>query len=106
MVTTTIGGPTVYRATAKLVPHVPTKPKEVAAMLDQTASTSVTAPTPKVLKTPLCIYCGADDEDMFDVISRHRTSVGTTVWLRCSCTALQVRVVSGAGTQLVARGRS
>ncbi|MEU8894178.1 hypothetical protein [Streptomyces sp. NPDC048442] len=68
-------------------------------------SVSVTAPTgAKRPNTPLCTYCGTDG-DTFDVISRHRTSEGITVWLRCSCGALQARVVSRAGTQIVACGR-
>lgn len=54
---------------------------------------------------PLCTYCGADGHADFEVVSRHRTSVGTTVWVRCSCGALQVRVVNRAGAQIVARGR-
>ncbi|MBT2508604.1 hypothetical protein J7I98_22490 [Streptomyces sp. ISL-98] len=71
-----------------------------------TGSTAVPTPqTSQPPKKPLCTYCGADGHEDFQVLSRHRTSVGTTVWLRCSCGALQVRVVTGAGAQIVARGR-
>lgn len=54
---------------------------------------------------PLCGHCGTDRHDDFRILSRHRTSVGTTVWIRCSCGTPQVRVATGAGIQLVARGR-
>ncbi|MGP3942633.1 hypothetical protein [Streptomyces sp. 6N106] len=77
-------------------------------MTDRTvtaASVPVPAQTSQLPKTPLCTYCGADDDDTFTVISRHRTSVGTTVWLRCFCGALQVRVISRAGARIVASGR-
>ena len=73
--------------------------------MPQNLATAKTAPAPQAPSQPLCTYCGADDVKEFQVLSRHRISVGTTVWLRCSCGALQVRVVTGAGTQLVARGR-
>jgi hypothetical protein len=63
------------------------------------------AAAPQQPSKPLCTFCGADDHEDFRVLSRHRTSVGTTVWLRCSCGSLQVRVVSRAGSQIVARGR-
>lgn len=61
--------------------------------------------TPPVPEKPLCTYCGTEDQGDFRVLSRHRTSTGTTVWLRCVCGALQVRVVSRNGAQIVARGR-
>ncbi len=61
--------------------------------------------SPRVPQKPLCAHCGADTPDAFEILSRHRTSVGTTVWLRCSCDALQVRVVTRTGAQIVARGR-
>ncbi|MFR9800596.1 hypothetical protein ACL02U_32575 [Streptomyces sp. MS06] len=66
------------------------------------------APTPAQTSKPpkplLCTYCGTDDDNNFAVISRHRTSNGTTVWLRCSCGALQARAISRAGSQIVASG--
>ena len=76
--------------------------------MTQIRTGSTTVPTPRTSrppKKPLCTCCGAADPEDFQVLSRHRTAVGTTVWLRCSCTALQVRVVTGAGVQIVARGR-
>lgn len=74
-------------------------------MPEQTATASTTA---SLSRTPLCTYCGTDENGAFEVISRHRISIGATVWLRCSCGALQVRVVRGVtdeGARIVARGR-
>jgi hypothetical protein len=63
------------------------------------------AATLQTPKKPLCTYCGTDEQEDFHVLSRHNTSVGVTVWLRCVCGSLQVRVVSHGGAQVVARGR-
>lgn len=52
-----------------------------------------------------CPYCGWPDTDPFTVLSRHRTRTGVTVWTRCSCGSLQVRVIDGACTRVVTRGR-
>ncbi|HEY7598072.1 MAG TPA: hypothetical protein VH969_33360 [Actinophytocola sp.] len=52
-----------------------------------------------------CPHCGWPDAQPFQVVSRHRTTEGQTVWSRCSCGSLQVRVVDGACTRVVARGR-
>jgi len=70
-----------------------------------TAQPACRPQAPQPPTRPLCTYCGADGHTDFEVVSRHRTSVGTTVWVRCRCGALQVRVVNRTGAQIVARGR-
>jgi hypothetical protein len=52
-----------------------------------------------------CPYCGRPDAEPFQVLSRHRTSAGLTVWTRCQCGSLQVRVRDAAGERIAARGR-
>jgi hypothetical protein len=52
-----------------------------------------------------CPYCGWPDDELFDEASRHRTSVGQTVWTRCVCGSLQMRVVDAVGARVVARSR-
>ncbi|MFF5985620.1 hypothetical protein [Prauserella flavalba] len=49
-----------------------------------------------------CPFCGWPDSDVYEIVSRHRTPEGETVWTRCACGSLQVRV-TGAG--VVTRGR-
>lgn len=52
-----------------------------------------------------CPHCGWPDTEPYQVLSRHRTQNGMTVWSRCPCGSLQVRVVDGACARVVARGR-
>lgn len=77
-------------------------------MTAQTTPVLTSQPTrPDIVQSPqppLCTHCGADRDESFRTLSRHRTSTGTTIWLRCTCGALQARVVSAAGTRIAARG--
>ncbi|UYQ63039.1 hypothetical protein [Streptomyces peucetius] len=86
--------------TARTARHPHPNPPQPAARRPHVPQPPAKQPT-----KPLCTYCGADGHTDFEVVSRHRTSAGTTVWVRCSCGALQVRVVNRAGAQIVARGR-
>jgi hypothetical protein len=52
-----------------------------------------------------CPYCGRPDTEPFQVLSRHRTSSGLTVWTRCQCGSLQVRERDAAGERIAARSR-
>jgi hypothetical protein len=52
-----------------------------------------------------CPYCGWPDAEPFEVVSRHRTPEGLTVWTRCCCGSLQVRVTDGVSTRIVSRSR-
>lgn len=53
-----------------------------------------------------CPHCGRPDgAEPFEVVSRHDTARGRTVWARCRCGSLQVRVEDGRGTRVVSRGR-
>ncbi|WP_230423195.1 hypothetical protein [Prauserella cavernicola] len=49
-----------------------------------------------------CPFCGWPDTDVYEIVSRHRTPEGETVWTHCACGSLQVRVES---SEVVARGR-
>ncbi|MEV1080216.1 hypothetical protein AB0I98_18480 [Streptomyces sp. NPDC050211] len=54
----------------------------------------------------VCPHCGwPDGAEPFQVVSRHVTAVGTTVWTRCGCGSLQVRVVDDHGMRIVSRSR-
>ncbi|HEX6449054.1 MAG TPA: hypothetical protein VF060_06305 [Trebonia sp.] len=55
-----------------------------------------------------CPYCGRPDTQPFQVLSRHATADGQTVWTRCECGSLQWRVRDAAGERIVTRspGRS
>ncbi|MEU3143006.1 MULTISPECIES: hypothetical protein [unclassified Streptomyces] len=54
----------------------------------------------------VCPYCGwPDDAEPFQLVSRHGTADGSTVWTRCGCGSLQVRAVDGRGTRVVTRSR-
>jgi hypothetical protein len=54
----------------------------------------------------VCPHCGwPDDAEPFQVVSRHDTAAGRTVWTRCGCGSLQVRVVDDRGTRVVTRSR-
>lgn len=53
-----------------------------------------------------CPYCGwPDDAEPFQVVSRHGTATGSTVWTRCGCGSLQVRAVDQRGMRVVSRSR-
>ncbi|MEU6355863.1 hypothetical protein ABZ896_42225 [Streptomyces sp. NPDC047072] len=54
----------------------------------------------------VCPHCGWPDEaEPFRTVSGHGTGTGRTVWTRCACGSLQVRVTDGCGTRVVSRGR-
>ncbi len=54
----------------------------------------------------VCPYCGwPDGAEPFQVVSRHTTAAGSTVWTRCGCGSLQVRVVDDRGMRVVSRSR-
>jgi hypothetical protein len=53
----------------------------------------------------LCPFCGWPEAELFDVASRHRTTEGQTVWTRCACGSLQMRVLGRTGSRIVARSR-
>ncbi|MBA4863179.1 hypothetical protein H1V43_17675 [Streptomyces sp. PSKA54] len=61
--------------------------------------------------TSYCPHCGWPDAQPYEVVSRHATTQGQTVWTRCACGSLQVRTVGqsdGAqdtGVRIVSRGR-
>lgn len=63
-------------------------------------------PEGKVTATATCPYCGRPDADPFQVVSRHRTSTGQTVWTRCGCGSLQMRVLDEVGERVVTRSRA
>lgn len=51
-----------------------------------------------------CPHCGwPDGAEPFQVVSRHATAAGRTVWTRCGCGSLQVRVVDDRGMRIVSR---
>ncbi|MFJ6080381.1 hypothetical protein ACIQI8_03180 [Streptomyces sp. NPDC092369] len=53
-----------------------------------------------------CPHCGwPDAADPFQVLSRHATAAGLTLWTRCGCGSLQVRSVDERGVRIVSRGR-
>jgi hypothetical protein len=55
---------------------------------------------------PVCPHCGwPDDAEPFQLVSRHDTAAGRTVWTRCGCGSLQVRTVDAHGTRVVSRSR-
>jgi hypothetical protein len=55
---------------------------------------------------PACPHCGWPDlAEPFQVVSRHTTAAGSTVWTRCGCGSLQVRLVDACGTRVVSRSR-
>ncbi|MFJ4367264.1 hypothetical protein ACIP4S_24265 [Streptomyces chartreusis] len=54
----------------------------------------------------VCPHCGwPDDAEPFRIISRHDTAAGSTMWTRCGCGSLQVRVVDARGMRIVSRSR-
>ncbi|WP_030674523.1 hypothetical protein [Streptomyces cellulosae] len=53
-----------------------------------------------------CPHCGwPDGAEPFHVVSRHGTAAGRTVWTRCGCGSLQVRIVDDRGTRVISRSR-
>ncbi|MFJ9664858.1 hypothetical protein ACIRPP_09570 [Streptomyces sp. NPDC101219] len=53
-----------------------------------------------------CPFCGwPDGAEPFRVVSRHLTGAGSTLWTRCGCGSLQVRVTDDRGTRIVSRSR-
>ncbi|WP_291419357.1 hypothetical protein [Actinophytocola sp.] len=52
-----------------------------------------------------CPHCGWPDAEPFQIVSRQHTTEGQTVWSRCTCGSLQVRVLDGACSRVVARSR-
>ncbi|WDF43468.1 hypothetical protein PBV52_45160 [Streptomyces sp. T12] len=53
-----------------------------------------------------CPHCGwPDGAEPFQVVSRHSTAAGSTVWTRCGCGSLQVRVLDARGMRIVSRSR-
>ncbi|MGP4049546.1 hypothetical protein [Streptomyces sp. 2A115] len=58
------------------------------------------------LRGDACPHCGwPDGAEPFQVVSRHTTAAGHTVWTRCGCGSLQVRVVDASGMRVVSRSR-
>lgn len=66
-------------------------------------ASSRSAPEAGSAAITLCPYCGRPDAEPFRVLSRHRTSTGQTVWARCTCGSLQMRVRDAAGERITAR---
>ncbi|TFV31373.1 hypothetical protein E4K10_02175 [Streptomyces sp. T1317-0309] len=55
---------------------------------------------------PACPYCGWPDHAApFRMLSRHGTADGRTLWTRCACGSLQVRLVDARGVRVVSRSR-
>lgn len=52
-----------------------------------------------------CPFCGWPENDPYVEASRHHTAEGQTVWTRCVCGSLQMRIVGAAGSRIVARSR-
>ncbi|MDN0198800.1 hypothetical protein [Streptomyces sp. S.PNR 29] len=51
-----------------------------------------------------CPHCGwPDGADPFQVVSRHTTAKGHTVWTRCGCGSLQIRIVDHCGMRIISR---
>lgn len=55
--------------------------------------------------TDRCPHCGWPDTQPFQVLSRHPTPEGLTVWIRCACGSIQVWTVDLTGANLLTRGR-
>lgn len=52
-----------------------------------------------------CPYCSWPDSQPAAVLSEHRIAEGVTIWTRCACGSLQVRVAAAGRVRLLARGR-
>ncbi|MFE7277632.1 hypothetical protein [Streptomyces sp. NPDC057623] len=54
----------------------------------------------------VCPHCGwPDGAEPYQLVSRHTTATGSTVWTRCACGSLQVRSVDARGMRVVSRSR-
>ena len=54
----------------------------------------------------VCPHCGRPDRaEPFREVSQHTTAAGRTVWTRCVCGSVQVRVADAWGTRVVSRSR-
>lgn len=66
-------------------------------------STTGTTGTPGIAGSA-CPHCGwPDAAEPFQVVSRHATAAGRTVWTRCGCGSLQIRVIDDRGMRIVSR---
>lgn len=80
-------------------------------MTDLTVRTTTAATTPATPAAatapapPCCPHCGRGDAEPPQVVSRHHTSTGLTIWTRCHCGSLQVRVRTERGVRTIARSR-
>jgi len=52
-----------------------------------------------------CPHCGWPDDEPFEVVSKLVTIGALTVWTRCCCGSLQVRVGGAARLRVVSRGQ-
>ena len=46
-----------------------------------------------------------DGAEPFQVVSRHATAAGGTVWTRCACGSQQMRTIDACGMRVVSRSR-
>lgn len=78
----------------------------MTACIDTTAGSVHGFPPPLAGGTAItrCPHCGRPDAELFQVLSRHGTAAGQTVWTRCACGSLQWRVRDAAGERVVTRG--
>lgn len=51
-----------------------------------------------------CPYCSRPNSTPVTVVSEHPTAAGSTVWTRCPCGSLQVRLVDTGRVEVVLRG--
>ncbi|MFE9681501.1 hypothetical protein [Streptomyces sp. NPDC006285] len=67
----------------------------------------MTGPAHSTPAVEACPYCGRPDRaEPFQVVSRHGTAGGHTLWTRCGCGSLQVRTVDAWGMRVLSRSRS
>lgn len=52
-----------------------------------------------------CPFCGWPEDETYVEASRHRTMQGQTIWTRCVCGSLQMRIAAAGGSRVVARSR-
>ncbi|MCT2583032.1 hypothetical protein [Actinophytocola gossypii] len=55
--------------------------------------------------TTTCPHCGWPDAEPAEIVSRHPTTSGLTLWTRCRCGSLQARVVDDVRVRIVSRSR-
>ena len=58
-----------------------------------------------VRMTTRCPFCAWPDSEPLAVLSRHATPEGQTVWTRCVCGSVQVRLSTATGSYVVSRSR-